>query len=359
MAMLCSYEQLHYLRELEVCQVMEDAKLYPLTFVPALRDYVWGGRRLETLYGRALPPGIVAESWEISGYSSVPTYADSGSWAGWALPAILSELGERLVGTHGAWALARSRFPLLVKLLDANADLSVQVHPGDAYAQVHERGELGKTEMWYILHADPGTRLILGLKRGTTRDSFRQALASGRVEETLNYVQIRAGEAISVPTGTVHALLAGTVVTEIQQNSDLTYRVYDWNRLGVDGRPRQLHVEKALDVIDFSVPAPGVSVPKVVEDSGALRRLELERNRYFVVEKVELSSAHAYRGICDGSTLEIWGCIAGNAVVASGDAVVGLPAIRYALLPAALGEFVVTATERSVCLRVFLPPATT
>jgi mannose-6-phosphate isomerase len=353
--MRCSGEQLYYPREVSGCQVVRDPKLYPLTFVPALRDYVWGGRRLETLYGRVLPPGVVAESWEISGYSSVPTFAGSGYWKGQSLPAILSELGERLVGAHGAWALARGRFPLLVKLLDANADLSVQVHPGDAYALVHEHGELGKTEMWYVLHANPGARLILGLRLGTTRRAFQEALQAGRLEETLNYVPIRAGQAIPVPTGTVHALLAGAMVTEIQQNSDLTYRVYDWNRLGVDGRARPLHVERALDVIDFSAPPPGVAMPVPLEGSIRVRRFELARNRCFVVEKVELAPGASYQGACEGATLEIWGCISGEIRVDSAGVPVRLPAISYALLPAALGDFTVTASEPSICLRVFLP----
>jgi mannose-6-phosphate isomerase len=355
--MLCSGEHSYYPRELAACQVVRNTKLCPLTFVPALRDYVWGGRRLETLYGRPLPPGVVAESWEISGYSGVPTFADSGYWAGQPLTAIFAELGERLAGEYGAWAVTRGRFPLLVKLLDANADLSVQVHPGDAYAQLHELDDLGKAEAWYVLHADPGARLILGLKSGTTRGTFQEALRSGRVEDTLNYVQMREGQCIPIPTGAVHALLAGTVVTEIQQNSDLTYRVYDWNRLGANGQPRQLHIEKALDVIDFSAPQPGVAVPLLVEDSEGLRRLELVRNRYFVLEKVELSSTAAYQGVCDGTTLEIWGCVSGRASIMSCDTSVPLPAIRYALLPAALGKFVVTASRPSVCLRVYLPPA--
>jgi mannose-6-phosphate isomerase len=335
---------------------VRDPKLYPLTFIPALRDYVWGGRRLETLYGRTLPPGVVAESWELSGYSSNPTFADSGYWVGQSLPAILRDLREKLVGAHGAWALERDQFPLLVKLLDANADLSVQVHPDDAYARVHENGELGKTEMWYVLYAGPGARLILGLKPGTTRGAFRKALRSGHIEEALTYMPICAGQAIPVPTGTVHALLAGTVVTEIQQTSDLTYRVHDWGRLGADGMPRPTHLEKALEVIHFGGPPPGVAAPQLLEEARGWRRFELARNRYFIVEKFEIEPGATYRATCSGATMEIWGCISGKTRVNWDGAPVPLHAIRYALLPAALGGFAVTASEASVCLRVFLPP---
>ncbi len=235
---------------------MHEPKIYPLTFTPVLRDYIWGGRRLETLYGRELPAGIVAESWEISGHPVASTAADAGYWAGQALPAIQAALGEKLTGSRAAWALARAKFPLLVKLLDANQDLSVQVHPDDAYALAHEGGELGKTEMWYVLHADPGAELILGVRPGTTREAFRAALEAHRLETVLQRVPIRPGQAVSIPAGTVHALLAGTVMSEIQQNSDATYRVDDWGRVGADGKPRPLQVDKALDVIDFDPPTP-------------------------------------------------------------------------------------------------------
>jgi mannose-6-phosphate isomerase len=329
-------------------------EIYPLTFTPALRHYMWGGRRLETLYGRALPPGIVAESWEISGHSTAATPSDSGYWAGQPLPHILAELGERLVGTRAGWALSRGRFPLLVKLLDAHHDLSVQVHPDDAYALEHEGGELGKTEMWYVLHADPGTELILGVQPGTTREAFRKALESGQLADVLRRIPIAAGDAIAVPAGTVHALLAGAVVTEIQQNSDATYRVYDWGRVDAYGKPRPLHVEKALNVIDYEA-APDVVKPRLLAAQAGLTHSELVRNRYFVVERVALAPGAVFGGYCDGGTLEIWGCMAGQVSIRWAGKPVTLPAVRYVLLPAVLGEFQVAAEASSVCLRIYLP----
>lgn len=352
--MVCSVKHVHYAEKALGCQVVRDPKFYPLTFVSALRDYVWGGRRLETMYNRALPPGVIAESWEISGHPAAPTSADAGYWAGVSLPTILDALGEDLVGTHAGWAMERNRFPLLVKLLDAHQDLSLQVHPDDEYARTHENGELGKAEVWYFLHVDPGTRLILGLRPEVTRESFSEGLRIGRLAELLNYVPIQAGQAVPVPTGTIHALLAGTVATEIQQNSDLTYRVYDWGRVGADGSPRPLHIEKALDVIKFGAPIQVYAAPRQIEQSVGLHRIELARNRYFVTEKVELASGASYRGICDGTTLEIWGCVSGHTRIEWDGEPVHLPAIRYLLLPAALGQFNVAASEQSVCLRVYL-----
>ncbi len=331
-----------------------DQTIYPLTFTPALRDYVWGGRKLETLYGRKLPPGVIAESWEISGHPTAPTAADAGYWAGRTLPDILADLGEKLVGKRARWALERKKFPLLIKLLDANQDLSVQVHPDDEYARVHEGGELGKTEMWYVLHAQPGAEIILGVRPGMTRADFVGAIERGNLQSVLHRVAVRAGQAVAVPAGMVHALLSGIVVTEIQQNSDTTYRVYDWGRVGTDGKPRPLHIDKALDVIDFGAQGT-IATPQALSELPELTQMQLVRSDYFVVEEVNLNSGATYFGACDGSTLEIWGCINGQAAVEWKGAPVKLPAIRYALLPAALGEFQVVARQSCTLLRVYLP----
>ena len=161
-----------------------------------------------------------------------------------------------------------------------------------------------------------------------------------------------------MPTGTVHALLAGTVVAEIQQNSDTTYRVYDWGRVGADGKPRALHIDKALDVSNFGQPAAGIVQPRLISEAAGVVRRELVRNRYFVVEEIVLSPGSAFQGRCDGSTLEIWGCMTGEvAIECDGAASVTLPAIRFALLPASLGAFAIAATASapSVCLRAYLP----
>jgi mannose-6-phosphate isomerase len=334
---------------------MTDPWIYPLTFVPVFRDYPWGGRNLETLLGRQLPPGIVAESWEISGHPDSPTEVLDGPLAGLTLPEVQERLGERLVGTRSRWATDRGRFPLLVKLLDANRSLSVQVHPSDAYALAHERGELGKAEMWYVLHARPGAELILGLSHHTTPEAFRVALEQGTLSELLHRLSIRAGDAIFVPTGTLHALLEGVVVTEIQQNSDVTYRVYDWGRVGNDGKPRPLHVDKAMDVTNFDMVQPQAVRPQVVAREGGIQRAEISRCAYFVVEKVELDPGAAYSGACDGSTFEIWGCVEGKAEVGWAGASLPLAAVQYALLPAALGAFSVRAQASATLLRAFAP----
>ena len=174
------------------------------------------------------------------------------------------------------------------------------------------------------------------------------------MDTVLHRLRVRAGQAVAVPAGMVHALLAGTVVTEIQQNSDTTYRIYDWGRLGPDGEPRPLHIDKALDVINFRAQGT-IATPQALSELPSLSELELVRNQYFVVEEVSLAAGGTFFGACDGATMEIWGCLSGQAAVEWRGEAVPLPAIRYVLLPAALGEFQITARSACTCLRVYLP----
>ncbi|MBN1966728.1 MAG: class I mannose-6-phosphate isomerase, partial [Anaerolineae bacterium] len=246
-------------------------------------------------------------------------------------------------------------FPLLVKLLDANRSLSVQVHPPDDYALAHEHGELGKTEMWYVLYAQPGAELICGLSRDTNAGEFRHALEAGVLGDLLHRLPVRAGDAIHVPTGAVHALLEGVVVTEIQQNSDTTYRVYDWGRVGADGKPRPLHVDRALDVIDWRIVRPGTVQPVLLSDRAGVRRSEISRCPYFQVEEVALEPGARYEGRCDGSTFEIWGCVRGQSTLHWSGSPLSVSAVGYVLLPAALGAFSIQAPGAATWLRAFAP----
>jgi mannose-6-phosphate isomerase len=323
--------------------------LYPLTFEPVLKDYIWGGRNLARL-GRALPPGLTAESWEISGHENGTTTVDNGSYAGMALTTLQTELGLDLIGRNCQWAQERGKFPLLVKLLDANRPLSVQVHPDDAYALANEGNELGKSEMWVVLHAEPDAQLILGVRPGTSREMFGQAIIDGRLEPYLHSFPAKAGDHICVPAGSLHAIMGGLIIAEIQQNSDTTYRVYDWNRLGADGKPRPLHVEKALDVINFDLVEPNLSPARVIEDSSGVRRELLCKNQYFVTERFRIGKGCAFRGINTGDSLEIWGVLDGSVMIGE----TRLDAIRFALLPAAMGEYAVTAGQDSVMLRTYV-----
>lgn len=329
---------------------MSNNNIYPLLFEPVFKDYIWGGRNLERLFGRSLPPGITAESWEIAGHEDGTTLVKNGPFTGLPLTEVQNRLGLDLIGKRNAWAFERGKFPLLVKLLDANQPLSVQVHPNDDYALANEGNELGKTEMWVVLDATPGAALILGLQPDVSPDLFRQGILEGNLEQHLHKLPVAAGDAICVPAGTVHAILEGAVIAEIQQNSNTTYRVYDWNRVGADGRPRPLHIEKAIDVIDFSMVKPGIAQPQQIFEDHGIRRWQLCSNNYFTTEKVELADGEIYQGYCDGSTLEIWGIIQGKAVIDD----MQLDAVQFVLLPAALGGFSLEAQGDCTFLRSFV-----
>jgi len=336
-------------------------RLYPLTFEPVLRDYMWGGRRLERLFGRALPPGITAESWEVSAHPSSPTAVAHGPLRGLTLPEVVERLGADLLGANVAPSANGSGFPLLVKLLDANLRLSVQVHPDDAYALSHG-GDLGKTEMWYVLYAAPGAGIIYGLQEGVTREEFARAVSEGALDRVLRHVTVRAGDAICVPAGTVHALLSGLVVAEIQENSDTTYRVYDWDRPGPDGRPRPLHIAQALEVVDFGSAREAPVTPELVEERDGVRVERLVACDQFAVERVRLEEGAAYAGVCDGSTFALWGAVEGGVRLEPGDGstwpggAVALCTVGWALLPAALGTYILRTTEPCTLLRVVVPP---
>lgn len=323
---------------------------YPLLFEPVLKDYIWGGRHLEQL-GRQLPPtGVIAESWEIAGHKDGTTRVANGRYAGLPLTQLQEKLGLDLIGRRSAWAQERGKFPLLVKLLDANRPLSVQVHPPDAYALIHEGNELGKTEMWVVLQAEPNAEVILGLAKPTTAEQFRAAIAEGKLEPYLHRLRVKAGDHICVPAGSLHAIMGGLLIAEIQQNSNTTYRVYDWNRMGADGKPRPLHVEKALDVINFEQIAPQICAPELISSENGVNRYLLCQTEYFVTERVEMAAGATFRGNCTGETLEIWGVTAGEVQVNGLD----LTAVQFVLLPAALGEFVITAVSPATLLRSFV-----
>lgn len=225
--------------------------MYPLRFHKVLKEKVWGGRDFEAFLGLSLPAGrSFGESWEVSAHPNGPSVVAEGPWAGRTLPDLVAAEGPRLLGreVHRAY---RGVFPLLIKYLDIHDKLSIQVHPDDAYALAHE-GEFGKSECWYVLKASPDAQLVLGMAPGVTREVFAERSAAGRWEGLFREVAVAAGDFVHVVPGTVHASLRGSVlIAEIQQNSDTTYRIYDFDRLE-NGVKRPLHLDKALDVIGFA-----------------------------------------------------------------------------------------------------------
>ena len=222
-------------------------QLFPVKLTPAFKDYLWGGERLKTEFCKNTDLTPLAESWELSAHKDGQSIVAEGAYKGLTLTAYLDVVGKDALG---AACEKYDYFPLLIKLIDAKGDLSVQVHPSDEYAMEHE-GEYGKTEMWYILDCEEGAALYYGFREDTTREAYESAIKEGRLTEILNRVPVKRGDVFFIPAGTVHAIGAGILICEIQQNSNTTYRVYDYNRRDKDGNLRPLHVEKALAVSDL------------------------------------------------------------------------------------------------------------
>ncbi|MGG1555874.1 type I phosphomannose isomerase catalytic subunit [Paenibacillus ferrarius] len=252
---------------------------YPLQFQPEMKERVWGGRALEK-FGFQLPEGAIGEGWMIGDHPNGTTKVINGELAGLGLDEIREKYGKELFGTKG-FSEKNGRFPLLIKLLDCEDDLSVQVHPNDHYERL-AAGELGKTEMWYILDAKPGAKIIYGMKDGVTRESLAAAIEEGRIMDCLQEVPVEAGDSFYIPAGTVHALGAGVLVAEIQQNSDTTYRLYDYNRPGLDGKLRELHIEDSLNVIAYE--GSGSTRMKTAQEAPGTW-LTLAQSPFFTVEK--------------------------------------------------------------------------
>ena len=261
---------------------------YPLKFEPLYKDYIWGGRKLESL-GKTLPDGIVAESWEIASHPDGTGVVSNGKFKGESLNKLVIEHGPKLLGS-AIYKDKNTKFPLLIKLIDANRDLSVQVHPNDDYAYINENGELGKNEMWYVIDTESGAKLVSGVKDGITKQDFKAAVKSGTIAECLNFIEVFPGDCINVPAGLIHAIGAGCLICEIQQNSNTTYRVYDYDRTDAAGNTRTLHIEKALDVIDFEV-GEGSSTLGLTVTKGYIERTFLVANKYFAVEKINMSGS--------------------------------------------------------------------
>jgi mannose-6-phosphate isomerase len=220
--------------------------LPPLVFAPLYRRYLWGGRRFATALGRDLPPGEdFAESWELVDHGADQSVVAHGPFAGSTLGGLVRERAVDLLGRHAHC----DSFPLLFKFLDAQRDLSVQVHPDDARAARLVPPDLGKTEAWYVVDAAPGSRIYAGLREGVGRGELEAAIRAGRCDDVLHTFEPRRGDCVFIPAGTVHAIGAGLLVAEIQQASDVTYRLFDWNRTGPDGKPRPLHIEAGLEAV--------------------------------------------------------------------------------------------------------------
>lgn len=320
--------------------------LPPLTFRPLFKERVWGGTRLAEVFHKPLPPGaVIGESWEISDRPEGVSVVAEGPLAGRDLRWLMTQHSRELLGRDAA---PGERFPWLIKLLDASDDLSLQVHPPAEKASTLN-GE-PKTELWYFADTRPGARIYVGLRQGVSREEFERRIADGTVAQCFHVHETKPGDVMFVPSGRVHALGGGNLVVEIQQNSDTTYRVFDWNRVGLDGQRRELHVEPSLASIDFDdFEPPLVRTPPGPFPGGTQRRLV--DHELFRIDELVCSPGVVPDERPVGGPV-VLGVVRGSLSVRGADQTVAVPAGGFVLLPAALPAALIHVSEPAVLLRV-------
>jgi mannose-6-phosphate isomerase len=322
--------------------------LYPLTFQPIFKDRVWGGRELERLYGKKLPAGTpIGESWEISDRPGEASVIANGPLAGKDLRWLMENHAVEILGS--AKPKAEGRFPLLCKILDAREKLSLQVHPPASKAK--EMNGEPKTELWFITDATPDAKLYVGLKSGVTREEFEKKIADGSVADCFHQIPVKSGDTMFLPSGRVHAIGAGLVIFEIQQNSDTTYRVFDWNRTGLDGKPRDLHVAQSLASIDFNDFEPKL-VPANYRQASNFKFRELVECPFFTVQEMVFENAGSVSPA--GQYLRIVAVAKGTATVAGDECETSaeLKPGDFCLIPASLKNVEINAAANTTILCV-------
>ncbi|WP_315114306.1 type I phosphomannose isomerase catalytic subunit [uncultured Clostridium sp.] len=300
--------------------------MYPIKFKNLYYEKIWGGRDLGEFRDN-LPGGNIGESWDIACHSNGMSIVENGKLKGKRFDELIKEYGKELLGE----SFDGGEFPLLVKLINSKEKLSVQVHPNDEYAKRIENS-LGKTEAWYVVEAKKGASIIVGTK-DCDKEIFKKAIEEGRTEEYLNKIQVKKGDCFLINSGLVHAICEGVIIAEIQQNSDITYRIYDY------GRPREIHVEKALDVIDFDLKAINASENKLDEFYGYSKGVLCD-SEYFIIEKYIINEI--LREESNTSKFYIFTCVDGYGIITSEDGtIVKIHKGDSILIPAALGKYAI------------------
>lgn len=326
---------------------MQDDGLYPFVLRPKLAPAIWGGDSLVERFGQAgNPDEKIGEAWECWDEDAVV----NGRLAGRTVAQLRDELGSELMGDLDAGQI----FPILTKIIDARDWLSVQVHPDDAYAQRVENQQNGKTECWYVMDAQPGAELVMGWARDVTREEYERRVADGTLGDVLRRIPISAGDAFYIPAGMLHAIGAGIIIFETQQASDLTYRIFDWNRVGQDGKPRMLHVQKAGDVLDYRA-SNAVPLVELAYACEGFTRTALIADSHFVVERVTATETPASMST-RGRPLILMSLEEGLRVECDGGAA-QLQPYQTAIVPAAAGHAKISAPHESARFFCVSPPA--
>ena len=290
--------------------------LKPILLRPSGKDYLWGGENLKNRYGKNKYADLnntypLAETWECSVHPDGPSYAVVGDFKGRSLKEII-DLHPEYLGTK-----CRGAFPILIKFIDAQQELSVQVHPDDKYARKYENGQNGKTEMWYVLEATKGSRLVLGFEHGMTKEGLRSSIDNGSLSKDLHFVPVHQGDVFLIEAGTVHAIGAGTILVEVQENSNITYRLYDYGRLDKDGKKREIHFDKAVQVLNMNRLNYTWKRPRLIHYYYGYSREILIRCRYFEVEKIQVLKGFSFS--VQESSFQVLLCVNGEGGVESND----------------------------------------
>lgn len=313
---------------------------YPILMIPAFKDYLWGGNRLITEWGKPSPYDIAAESWELSAHKNGQSIAGNGILSGKTLGEIVEYYGKGCLGTNNVQA---ERFPVLIKLIDSKQRLSIQVHPSDTYALANE-GDYGKTEMWYIAEAQEGSYILCGFKKDITAEEYAKAIEDNTITDFLNKVPVKKGDVFFISPGTVHAICEGTIIAEIQQNSDVTYRVYDYNRVGADGKTRPLHISNAIDVSrltsdEYTGKPEGEKVSKQTYDCTLLVSCN-----YFTVYEYDIHDRCEIE--TDGTSFQSLLFLEGEGEIVYNGGVVSFKRGDTFFIPADMGEYTIRGTAK-------------
>ncbi|WP_347374815.1 type I phosphomannose isomerase catalytic subunit [Aequorivita sp. Q41] len=323
----------------------KDSPLYPIKFQPILKQKVWGGTKLNSLFKKNAI-GNIGESWEISGVDESVSVISNGSLKGKSLNWLLANYKDKLVGEN-VYHNFENTFPLLFKFIDAQEDLSVQVHPDDFLAN-ERHNAFGKTEMWYILNTEEDARLILGFKENMNKSTYLHALSEKKITEILNAIPVKKGDAFLLKPGTVHAIGAGIVLAEIQQASDFTYRIYDWDRPDTNGQLRQLHTDLALEAIDFNTTNAKLEYSEDINVP-----VQVGKTTFFEVNSLILSGNYS-RDLTEIASFTVYMCLEGAAIIECGGFSEEIKKGETILIPAQFQNLKFTANSASF-LEVYIP----
>ena len=301
--------------------------MYPIKFKPILKERLWGGTKLKTLFNKPIESDITGESWEVSGVPGDISVVANGQYEGKSLQELIDLYPNELLGKHVHKRFGHD-FPILIKFIDAREDLSIQVHPNDKLAK-ERHNSFGKTEMWYVLHADAGAELIVGFNKTVTKEEYHQHLNSGTLTDILNYEKVKDGDTFFINTGKVHAIGKGIIIAEIQQTSDITYRVYDFNRRDKNGNLRELHTELALDAIDYE--KKDDFKVAYTKDTNTVNKVV--NCPYFITNLLPLTADYE-KQLSQDDSFHIYMCVKGEGIIGDGTTKLPIKQGETVLFPA-------------------------